>query len=141
MMIFSGSSVYFDQQSDGRLFDTLQTSGAENVIYQILEQLPLPHLITPIFLLITFISFITAADSNTSAMSNLCSKNISTEDQESPLPIKVIWGTIIGALAWVMITYSGMEGIKMISVLGGFPALFLLIGIAFGTIRILFSKY
>lgn len=140
MMIFSGASLHFDAQTNGELYQILKKSGPENVIYHILGLLPLAEIVIPVFLLITFLSFVTAADSNTSAMSNLCTKGITTENQESPLPIKIIWGVIIGALAWVMITQSGIEGIKMISVLGGFPALFLVICIALGTIRLLIRQ-
>ncbi len=139
MMIFSGSALYFDGISGGSLYEILNTQGAENVIYAIFEQLPWPSFIGAIFLLITFISYITAADSNTSAMSNLCTKGITTENQESPLFIQIIWGTIVGALAWVMISYTGIEGIKMISVLGGFPALFLMLAIALGMIKLLWK--
>ncbi|MEP4534044.1 MAG: BCCT family transporter [Cyclobacteriaceae bacterium] len=140
MSIFSGSSIYFDILSDGGLFALLSTEGPENVIYAILNRLPLSQITGVLFLIITFISYVTAADSNTSAMSNLCTRGITTENQESPLMIKLVWGTIIGAVAWVMISYAGIEGIKMISVLGGFPALFLVILIALGAIKLLFNK-
>lgn len=140
MAIFSGSSIFYDRQSSGAIYDLVINVGAENAIYEILNQLPLKQLTSGFFLLITFISYVTAADSNTSAMSNICTKGITTENQESPLFIQVIWGTIIGTLAWVMISYSGMEGIKMISVLGGFPALFLVIAIALGAIKLLISE-
>lgn len=140
MMIFGGSALHFDQVTNGKLFSILKDSGPENVIYYIFDQLPVPDVIVPLFLLITFLSFVTAADSNTSAMSNLCTRGITTENQESPLPIKVIWGVVIGVLSWVMIAYSGIEGIKMLSVLGGFPALFLVICIALGAIRLLIQR-
>lgn len=140
MSIFSGSSIYYDMNLNGGLFDLIDSVGPENVIYKILGQLPFSQLISGFFLLITFISYVTAADSNTSAMSNICTKGISTENQESPLFIQVIWGSVIGVLAWVMISYSGIEGIKMISVLGGFPALFLVIAIALGAVKLLVSE-
>ncbi|WP_421893782.1 BCCT family transporter [Marinoscillum sp.] len=140
MMIFSGSAIHFDSLSDGALFQTLTDQGPENVIYAIFESLPFTWLISIVFLLITFISYVTAADSNTSAMSNLCTKGITTEHQEAPVFTQIIWGTIVGALAWIMIAYSGIGGIKMISVLGGFPALFLVIAVAFGAIKLMITS-
>lgn len=140
MSIFSGSSIFYDMESNGGLFEILNQQGAENVIYNILSEFPMSGIIGGLFLLITFISYVTAADSNTSAMSNLCTKGITTENQESPLFIQIVWGTIIGILAWVMISYAGIEGIKMISVLGGFPALFLVIAIGLGAIKLLVSE-
>lgn len=140
MMIFSGSALYFDGVGGGVLYEVLNTQGPENVIYAIFDQLPWAGFIGVAFLVIIFISYVTAADSNTSAMSNLCTKGITIENQESPLFIQVIWGTIVGALAWVMVSYTGIEGIKMISVLGGFPALFLMIGIGLGMVKLLWKR-
>jgi len=135
MMIFSGTSLQIDQLSAGSLYDKMTQFGPESVIYNIIGQLPISQIVGPAFLLITFISYVTAADSNTSAMSNICTRGITTVDQESPAFIKITWGMIIGVLAWVVISYAGIDGIKMISVLGGFPALFLIILIALGAIK------
>jgi choline-glycine betaine transporter len=92
-----------------------------------------------LFLILTFLSYVTAADSNTSAMSSVCTKGLTAEQAESPLMLKVIWGSIVGILACVMISFSGMEGIKIISVLGGFPALFLMIAVGFSAIRLILT--
>lgn len=135
MMIFGGTALQYDQLSNGGMYSQMIQSGPESAIYGIIQELPISQLVGPTFLLITFISYVTAADSNTSAMSNICTKGITTIDQESPTFIKITWGLIIGILAWVVISYAGIEGIKMISVLGGFPALFLVIFIAIGAIK------
>jgi choline-glycine betaine transporter len=70
---------------------------------------------------------VTAADSNTNALSGLCTSGISTEDQESPMFLKIIWGGTIGALCVIMLIAAGIDGIKMASNLGGFPNVFLLV--------------
>ena len=53
--------------------------------------------------------------------------------------LKIIWGSIIGASAVIMINYAGIDGIKMLSNIGGLPALLLIIFICIGVIRILFN--
>ena len=88
------------------------------------------------FVVTAFLSFVTAADSNTSAMGGLSSTGISPESPEPGILIKIVWGTTIGLLAWIMITFTrtegvkddGLNGIRMLSNLGGLPALFLCIG-------------
>ncbi len=140
MGIFSGSALYFDRETQGALFQVLNEQGPENVIYKILEKLPATKIVGVLFLLLTFLSYVTAADSNTSAMSGVCTKGLTAEHAESPLMLKVIWGSIIGILACVMISFSGMEGIKIISVLGGFPALFLMIAVGFSAIRLILTE-
>jgi choline-glycine betaine transporter len=45
---------------------------------------------------------------------------------QSDTNIKVLWGVLIGFLAWVMITFSGIDGVRILSVIGGLPAMFFL---------------
>jgi glycine betaine transporter len=41
--------------------------------------------------------------------------------------LKIVWGTIIGVIAWVMITFASLDGIRMMNSLGGLPAMFIII--------------
>lgn len=137
MMIFAGTSIHTDLQQTGALYQTMLDHGEEQVIFSILEGLPLGNVVSILFLFIMFISFVTAADSNTSAMSGISTKGVSPEHPEAPFTIKAIWGVIIGSVALIMVTTAGTEGIKMISVLGGFPALFLIISVGVGAVRMI----
>lgn len=140
MMIFSGITLHTESTSaQNHLFEVLQNLGEQSVIFAIFEELPLSQLISALFLFITYLSFVTAADSNTSAMSGICTKKELLSADEAPFIIKMSWGLIIGCVAWVMISYAGIDGLKIISTLGGFPALFLLIGICLGFIRLILN--
>ncbi|MEM8526952.1 MAG: BCCT family transporter [Bacteroidota bacterium] len=141
MTVFSGTAIHLDMAANGTpLYDTYSQQGAENVMYAIFEYLPLAALMSIIYLLISFLSYVTAADSNTSAMSGISASGISPESPEPAFPIKLIWGIIIGVIAWVMVTFAGIDGIRMSSNLGGFPALFLVIVVAIGMVRLIFRK-
>ena len=138
MMIFSATAIHMDYvNGNGELYGILQTAGEEGVIYGVLENLPFPILTSFAFLLISFVSYVTAADSNTAAMSGLCSTGISPESPEPPKWIKITWGVVVGAIALIMVSFAGIDGIKMTSNLGGFPALFLIILVGAGLIRLL----
>ena len=41
--------------------------------------------------------------------------------------MKVTWGVIVGIVAWVMVSFVGIDGVKMLSNLGGLPALFIVL--------------
>lgn len=128
MLIFSGTSLYFDLHEPGYpLLAALQSNGAESVIYSIFEYLPFAKLVSILFLGILFLSFVTAADSNTSAMGAISTAGISPGRDEAPFLIKLGWGLVVGFVAWSMISYAGIDGIRIISTIGGFPALFLTI--------------
>jgi choline-glycine betaine transporter len=137
MFLFGGYSLYFDQLFDGALYRLLAEKGPETIIFELIKQLPLATWWIIFYFLLVFISFVTAADSNTSAMSALSTKGISENKEEAPYLIKIIWGVIVGLTAWIMVSQAGIDGVKMASNLGGFPALFLYLFVIAGTFRML----
>ena len=144
MMVFGGITLHLDRTLGGfPLYESLQNQGPESIIYQIFNQLPYPTVLAAIlsfvFLFLVFLSMVTASDSNTSAMSGMSSTGITPTNSEAPFYIKIAWGLIIGVVAWVMISYAGIDGIKMISTIGGLPALFLFIAIIFAWGKLLLS--
>lgn len=137
MMVFGGTSLHIDMENNHVLYEILQDTGVENVIFSIFQEFPFSTLISVFFLLMTFLSYVTAADSNTTAMGGISSVGISPDSPEPPLWIKIAWGISIGLIAWIMVSFAGLDGIKMTSNLGGLPALFLVFAIAIGMIRLI----
>ncbi|MEL6866109.1 MAG: BCCT family transporter [Bacteroidota bacterium] len=139
MSIFSGIALEQDVQSQGDLFDLLTREGEQYVLYRLFESLPLSQGISILTILTLFISYVTAADSNVSAMSAMSSQGINPSNPEAPLWIKVAWGSVIGLIAWIMITTAGVDGIRLLCVLGGFPSLFIILLAGLGLIRIVWK--
>lgn len=96
--------------------------GTESVLYAVLAHLPCSRIIIPVMIITVFLSFVTAADSTTNAMASLCMGSTSEDKLEPPAIIKIVLGILLGAVAIIMITGRGIEGIKMLATLGGFPA-------------------
>jgi choline-glycine betaine transporter len=42
------------------------------------------------------------------------------------MKLKLIWGMTIGVIAWVMVSFARIDGIRMLTSLGGLPALFII---------------
>ncbi|MCZ2721619.1 BCCT family transporter [Marinomonas sp. 15G1-11] len=134
MSIFSGTALHMDMTGDGMLNKALQATGAESVIYTMFDNLPMAGITAIVFIFVSFLSYVTAADSNTEAIANLCADNSEAvlagnenEEGNNNLMIKVVWGVTIGFIAWVMTSFAGIDGIKMMSNLGGLPALFIVL--------------
>ena len=127
LTIFAGISITQDFSMSSGLYDILKDGGPQDVIFNLVGLLPGASVMSVLFLIVVYVSFVTAADSNTSAMSSMTSKFVNPSNPEAPLILKLIWGSFISILSWVMISYAGFEGIKTISILGGFPILFLCI--------------
>ncbi len=121
--IFSGTAIHIDMSQAGLLNTTLGELGPEKLLYFVFNQLPLSGIMTAVLIFIAFISYVTAADSNTDAIGNLCTTGFDADSEEKAgLGVKVLWGSIIGIVSWTMVSFVGIDGIKMLSNLGGLPA-------------------
>ncbi|OXY80538.1 BCCT family transporter [Oceanimonas doudoroffii] len=126
--IFSGTAIYLDLHQAAGLNAVLNNDGVEHVLYHIFEQLPGSQLMIVLLLFIAFVSYVTAADSNTDAIGGLCTRGLTADSQQdSNIGIKVLWGSVIGTVSWVMVSFVGIDGVKMLSNLGGLPALFIIL--------------
>jgi len=142
MIVFGNAAIHLELFQGANLIETLNQEkggGPEGVLYAFLSYFPLVKFLIPAFLLATFLSFVTAADSNTSAMGGLSSTGISPGSPEPSRLIKIVWGVMIGLIAWVMISFAHIDGIRMLSTLGGLPALFLCIGATICIIMVAFD--
>ena len=136
--IFGGTAI--DMQLSGAfdLWGALQTDGTESAVFAFFCQLPLGTILIIVFLIVIFISFVTMADSMTSVAAILSSGDFGGEG-EPPLTMKLVWGIIMGVLAYVMICFAGVDGTKMLAVLASFPLLFLMLVFIVSAIKGLYA--
>ena len=131
MAVFSGTAINFELTQDAQLGELLAPdengqTHYELVSFKVFSYLPGSILLVVFYVASTFVCFVTSADSNTTAMAAISSTGISPEDPEGGTWVKVAWGVLVGTVAWVMISFADIKGIKLISVLGGFPACLLM---------------
>ncbi|WCL81328.1 BCCT family transporter [Saprospira sp. CCB-QB6] len=140
MSIFGGSALWAVQTGED-LLGSLSANGAESIIYELMAKYaaPLMPFMALLFIFTVFLSYVTAADSNTEAMGSISMDGLATGDSPK-LYIKVIWGLCIGAAAYIMVSQAGIKGIKMLSNLGGLPALLLLLTASLGLLYWMFKK-
>ena len=134
--IFSNLAIHYQLSGELDLINILNTQGAEAVIYAIFDTLPFAKIIIFIFFLALILSMITAMDSTTNSIAAISTSGISPEEQEAPVLLKVMWGLIFAILSYIMLTIAGIDGIKMVSNLGGLPNIFIILGSVVGIIVI-----
>ncbi|MFK8041045.1 BCCT family transporter [Congregibacter sp.] len=123
IVIFSGTAIHMDMSDPGSLNVALQEQGPGKMLYAVFSQFPFSGLTVPLLVFIAFISFVTAADSNTDAIGRLCAKDVTAESEEKTgLGAKILWGAMIGVVSWTMVSFAGVDGIRMLSNLGGIAA-------------------
>jgi len=140
MTVFGGTTLSLEMEHGMGLGKVLATGGPEQLAYVILGTFPAAAILIPFFLTVVFIAYVTAADSNTTAIAGMCAHGVTAKEADPPLSIKIIWGVILGAVALVMLCLSGVDGIKTLSYLGGGPSLFFELFVAAGFVKILISK-
>jgi len=142
MSVFGVFAMHTDQVTGGALKAGLDAARPEGVMFEALAYLPMSGAVIPILLILAFISYVTAADSNTEAISQICRKHGDQETvQDQPITgarLKMIWVVLLALTAWIMVAFSGIDGVRMLSNVGGLPALFVVIGLNLALIRMMF---
>ncbi|MCD7821911.1 MAG: BCCT family transporter [Clostridiales bacterium] len=136
--LFSGTAINFELAGYG-IYDAMVAGGTEAATYAVLQNLPLSIITIPLFLLIVFVSFVTAADSNTNAMAGLCTEGLTVDDTESPIILKIVWGATLGVLCLVAVCGNGIDGIKELCNVGGFPAAIMFVFFIWGWIKVMMN--
>lgn len=126
MTIFSGAAIHMEWVGKLGLAAIVMEKGPEAATYFFLGNYPIPLVTCSLFVLTMYLSYVTGADAMTTAVGGLCSHGISPDSPEPKIWLKVVWGVLLGAVAWIMICFRGIDGAKMVSFLGGLLALFLL---------------
>lgn len=126
IVLFSGTAIFLQLQK-GVVYSAMLEGGAEAATFVVLRSLPLSSVLILVFLVVLLISFVTAADSNTNAMSGICTVGLTADSTESPTVLKIIWGITIGGACAIMLMSFGVDGIKKMSNLAGFPNAFLMV--------------
>ncbi len=124
MSIFSGTALHQEINMENlAVIANDPARGAQFVSYEVFKQFPFATAIIIFYMLSAFVCFVTSSDSNMSAMASISSSGISPDNPEGNPRLKIIWGVSVGTVAWVMIAFTGgVEGIRILSNLGGFPA-------------------
>ena len=133
--VFGSAGIYSEVYENSGLAASIGEKGLEVAIFSFFANFPLGKILNPIFLALIVLSFVTLADPMTSAISSSCCKLPDNYSGEPPQAMKLTWGISIGAISLVGIIFAGLDGIKMLSVLFGFPALLLTILMMISTIK------
>lgn len=125
MSVFGGSAI------------SLQASGAADIItavkddvatamFVMLQNFPLPQLLSFIAIILVTVFFVTSSDSGSLVVDHLTSGG----KLDSPIPQRVFWAIMEGVIAAVLLIGGGLATLQTASVCTGLPfAIVLLIGV------------
>ncbi|MEG1603274.1 MAG: BCCT family transporter, partial [Cloacibacillus sp.] len=120
---FGGTAMHMEIVQKLGIAKILNDSGVEAAMFAFLNFLPLAKIMVPIFFVVIVLSFSTAADSMTSTVALMCTKQDAVQEgEEAPAPIKLAWGILMGFIAWIVITFAKIDGLRMVVTLAAAPA-------------------
>nr|KAH0481949.1 MAG: hypothetical protein KVP17_004640 [Porospora cf. gigantea B] len=132
--IFGGTAIYLQSSGSFDMWASIQANGMQNTVFAIFNQYPLAKLFIGVFLLAVFASLVTYADPMTSVLATLSCRSLNIA-QEPPRRLKLLWGCTIGTISYLIIATGGIDGIRGMFTLIGFPLMFLLIGICVSAVK------
>ncbi len=132
--------MYFDWQGGGELWDIINGEGGVPLsLFVFLDEFPISIVVGFVMLVAIFISFTTLADSLTTTMSSLTTTGNDMKNPEPPARVKIFWGALMGVMALLTVTagtggtITGIDAVKQMATVAGFPVLFLLIAVTAST--------
>lgn len=139
MVLVSGTALWVEKAGLADLCASYDR-GVENVPYDMLSALPGGNIIIPLFVVLIFLSTVTACNSNTIAMAGISTSGISPDSPEAPMWLKCAWGFVAMAVGYIMIAAVGVDGVKIIANFGGMFAALIMIG-ATASLGILIKRH
>lgn len=145
--VWGVTALEWQQSGKVDLVAIIKSSGAVAGLWGLLKELPLGIILIPVVIVTLVISFSTTADAVIETISGLCVKAKKDEEQLEVTPpnyLKVIWGVLIGGLAFFMVAKAGgtqgIDGVKYLAAAGGFTVLFVFLLQLMSLIKVLLSK-
>lgn len=133
---FSGTAIHMEIIQKLGLGQVLATQGNEMVNYAFFGALPLGKIISAVFVITAFVTYVAGADAMCATLAGLSTYGISPDNPESSPGLKILWGVVLGAVAWITMSFAGLDGLKALSNLGGIPTLLLLVPVTWALIKV-----
>lgn len=97
----------------------------ETAVFIVFSNYPLSNLISMMIVVLLGIFFITSADSATYSLSVMTSNG----DINPPVYKKVVWGVVVAAIAYILLSAGSLKPLQTISIAATLPFLFVMIAV------------
>ncbi len=120
--IFGGSAIFREHFGAGGIADAVSKDSAAG-FFAFLSTLPVSNVLIAVAMVCVAVFFITSLNSGTYVNSMLTSLG----NPNPPIPMRLIWGLLEGAIAAVLLFSGGLEALQTASVVGGFPFMLIML--------------
>jgi choline-glycine betaine transporter len=125
--------------------EAIQANGFEISIFKFFEAYPFGAGISWLIIVTVVLSIVTLCDSMTSTIASLSTTANDDPTQEAPGRIKIFWGVAMASMAIINLLsagdkVSGIDATKQLATLAGFPILFFMILLTYGTVKMITNQ-
>lgn len=117
---FGGTAVFFQWSGLVDVWAGIQEFGMESMVYILLSQFPFSKILMGIFVVTIIFSFATMTDSLVATLAIISTKGVQVSE-EPPKRLKILWGVVVGLIAFVLCISGGIEPVRGLISLAGFP--------------------
>jgi len=146
LSVFGGTAVYINENTGGKLFETVQNN-LPIALFELIEQINIPFLSNIIVTLLSILGtllimsyFITSSDSGSLVVENITSSG----KMDTPKKQRVFWASAEGLVAAILLLVGGekaLDALKTAVISTGLPFTFILIVASFSMIKGIRSEY
>ncbi len=146
MSVFGGTAVYINENTGGKLFETVQNN-LPVALFELIEQINVPFLSEMIITLLSLLGtllimsyFITSSDSGSLVVENITSGG----KINTPKKQRVFWASVEGLVAAVLLLVGGkkaLDALQTAVISTGLPFTFILIIASFSMVKGIRSEY
>lgn len=121
--LFGGYALHLQRSGAIDLVHILQTGGREKTLMTLLETLPMPPIITALYLIMIFIFLATTIDSAVYILASVCTVRLSGNEQPAKWN-RMLWAIILMLFSLGLIMVGGLQTVQTASIAVGFPLIF-----------------
>lgn len=132
--IFGSVTVNLQYTGEFDIWQAVNTTGMESTIFYILGSFPIGKILIVCFLIAIFTSFSTMADPVAAALATISTRGLSVND-EAPKALKILFGVIMGVVAYLLDASGGVGAVKGMWVIIGFPTAFIMMLVVISAFR------
>ncbi len=132
--IMGGYALYIQKTGIADLAGILETQGQEAAIAAVIGTLPLPQIMLVVYLISCFVFLATTISSSAFILSSMTSRRLT--GYEAPARWnRLLWSVVFMLFSAGIMVVGGLETIKLVCVLAGFPLIAVVIGLMRAIVR------
>ncbi|GAK40578.1 BCCT family transporter [Paenibacillus urinalis] len=129
---FGGTAIWFDLHESTGIAAAVNED-VTSALFQLFGQLPFSTVMSILSILLILTFLVTSADSATYILSSMTTKG----SLNPPMTAKVVWGTLMAAIAGVLLYSGGLEALQTASLIAALPFTVILLLLIIAVVKLL----